>query len=414
MREMKHSGIEWIGEIPEKWEVKRFNYIVKIREDMGLYNEGERFLGLENIESWSGRYIETESKYSDKQADIYCKDDILFSKLRPYLAKSYYAKEDGFCTGEFLVIKDFCGDKKYLYYFFLSPNFIDIVNSSTYGTKMPRANWDFIRNLKIPLPQHEEQTAITAFLEAKCKQIDSLIEIIEKTITELYDYKNQLAVWYTSKGLTKNSKNKPSSIDWIGEVPEHWEILPLFAIFKERKTKNRGMVEKNLLSLSYGNIVRKDISTDTGLLPENFEGYNIIEQGDIVLRLTDLQNDHTSLRTGLSRERGIITSAYITIYNFLDANPDYLRYLLHAADICKIFYNLGSGIRQNLTFEGLKKMQLVLPPKKEQDCIVAYLLKKYKEVDELMAIKQQKITELKEYKKSLIYLYVTGKKEVPA
>ena len=117
---------------------------------------------------------------------------------------------------------------------------------------------------------------------------------------------------------------KDSGIEWIGEIPADWELKLSFQVFQQVKNKNDGLVEKNLLSLSYGKIKRKSIDTIGGLLPESFDGYNIIEPNDIVLRLTDLQNDHTSLRVGLSNERGIITSAYLSLRNQTDNIPLYL------------------------------------------------------------------------------------------
>ena len=239
MSEIKYCGELWIGNLPSHWEIKTFNYCVKLRQEVGNYSSDKIFIGLENNESWSGRYIETESKYIEKQSDIYCNDDVLFSKLRPYLAKAYYAKEDGFCTGEFLVIKDFCGFKNYLFYILLTQSFIDIVNSSTYGTKMPRASWVFIKTLHIPIPPLDEQKRIAGFLDNKCKKVDTLISLEETAITALYEYKNQLAVKYTTKGV-KKTKLKQSNIDWVGETPEHWQVLPLLAIFEEHKYKNIG------------------------------------------------------------------------------------------------------------------------------------------------------------------------------
>ena len=173
------------------------------------------------------------------------------------------------------------------------------------------------------------------------------------------------------------------------------------------------MKENNLLSLSYGNVVRKSINTSDGLLPANFEGYNIIELGDIVLRLTDLQNDHTSLRTGLCKEKGIITSAYVTLNVDNDIfSSEYLHYLLHSFDCCKGFYGMGSGVRQGLNYEGIKKIEVLMPEKNEQQQIADYLDNKCEQIDSLIAIKQQKIKKLRQYKKSLIFEYVTGKKEV--
>lgn len=106
---------------------------------------------------------------------------------------------------------------------------------------------------------------------------------------------------------------KDSGVEWIGDIPVTWDLVQLGSLFSEHKNKNTGMQSNNLLSLSYGNIIRKDINTSDGLLPESFEGYNVIDDGDIVLRLTDLQNDQRSLRVGLSHEKGIVTSAYVTL-----------------------------------------------------------------------------------------------------
>ncbi|MDR1147001.1 MAG: restriction endonuclease subunit S [Spirochaetaceae bacterium] len=126
---------------------------------MGIY------IGLENIESSTGKYLQTETEYSEGFYDIIRKEDVLFGKLRPYLRKVYISLVDGFCTGEFLNFNKFEGDKHYLYYFLLSHGFIEIVNSSTYGAKMPRAEWDFIKNLKTPILPPKEQQAIAAFLD---------------------------------------------------------------------------------------------------------------------------------------------------------------------------------------------------------------------------------------------------------
>ena len=201
-------------------------------------------------------------------------------------------------------------------------------------------------------------------------------------------------------------------IDWIKEKPVNWKILKISQIFNQVKCKNKDLVEKNLLSLSYGKVKRRNIDAKEGLLPENFEGYNIIEKDDIVLRLTDLQNDHKSLRVGRNIERGIITSAYITIRNKLNKDSRYYYYLLHSFDICKGFYGMGSGVRQGLTFEEIKKMEILVPPNDEQNDIADYLDKKSQMIEKLILQKEKLIEEMEQYKKSLIYEYVTGKKRV--
>lgn len=201
---------------------------------------------------------------------------------------------------------------------------------------------------------------------------------------------------------------KDSGVAWIGEIPVQWGVVYLSSIVSKRKHKNEGMKENNLLSLSYGNVVRKNINTSDGLLPANFEGYNIIELGDIVLRLTDLQNDHTSLRTGLCKEKGIITSAYVTLNVDNDIfSSDYLHYLMHSFDCCKGFYGMGSGVRQGLNYDGIKKIEILMPDKTTQQKIAAHLDRKCTQIDALISNAQQQIEKLKAYKQSVITETVT-------
>ena len=199
-----------------------------------------------------------------------------------------------------------------------------------------------------------------------------------------------------------------SGIEWIGEIPDDWEVVYLSSIFDEHKRKNTGLICKNLLSLSYGKIKRKDINTTDGLLPESFEGYNIIDKGDIVLRLTDLQNDQRSLRTGIALETGLITSAYTTIRCLPNiAYPDYMHYYLHSFDTSKGFYGMGDGVRQGLNYEGIKKILMLLPPMEVQQAIAEYLDKKCAMVERLIENQRGQIEKLKEYKQSVITEAVT-------
>ena len=195
--------------------------------------------------------------------------------------------------------------------------------------------------------------------------------------------------------ITTYEKTKDSGIEWIGSVPSHWRVHTLYQLVTQVKGKNSNLQEKNLLSLSYGKIKRKDIDSPDGLLPASFDGYNIIENGDIVLRLTDLQNDHTSLRVGLATERGIITSAYTTLRPIDTSNSKYLFYLLHAFDLKKGFYGMGSGVRQGLNYAEVKELRIVLPSQKEQDAIVYFLDDQCSEID--LAIDEAK-SSIQDYK----------------
>lgn len=201
---------------------------------------------------------------------------------------------------------------------------------------------------------------------------------------------------------------KDSGVAWIGEIPETWSDALLSSILDERKNKNKGMQEDNLLSLSYGNIVRKNINTNDGLLPASFEGYNIVESGDIVLRLTDLQNDHRSLRTGLCKERGIITSAYTTLKQESNKHDSrYLHYYLHCFDLCKGFYGMGDGVRQGLSYDGIRKIPMLIPREGEEKVIADFIDSQIGKVDTLISNQQKQIEKLKQYKQSLITEVVT-------
>ena len=200
---------------------------------------------------------------------------------------------------------------------------------------------------------------------------------------------------------------KDSGIAWIGAMPQAWKMNTIAQIFLQVKCKNTGLQEKNLLSLSYGKVKRKSIDTVEGLLPESFDGYNIIDKDDIVLRLTDLQNDHTSLRVGLAEERGIITSAYLTIRNRSNFCPKYLYYYLHSFDIAKGFYGMGAGVRQGLNWDGVKWLKILAPSVPEQERIAAFLDAECAEIDAVLEKTRASIEEYKKLKQAVITQAVT-------
>lgn len=302
----------------------------------------------------------------------------------------------------------------YYKYLFKDNCFIQKINSYSMTLRDGKniAFADF-GNTYIPMPSINDQRHIAEYLDSRCSKIDGLVSDIEKQITTLEQYKRSVIIEAVTKGLDPAVPMKDSGVEWIGEIPEEWKVKPVYCYFGERKYRNYRAAETNLLSLSYGKIVRKDINTNEGLLPESFNTYNIVEDGDIIIRPTDLQNDKKSLRTGLCKERGIITSAYIALKPIQPANTDYFHYLLHSYDIMKVFYNMGNGVRQGLNFSEFSRLMLLEPPRNQQDEIVTYLDDKCTEIDSAISLKKQQIETLNDYKKSLIYEYVTGKKEIP-
>lgn len=205
---------------------------------------------------------------------------------------------------------------------------------------------------------------------------------------------------------------KPTGIEWIPQIPAHWNWSFLSQVASEQKIKKPKEKMFPVMSLSYGQIIRKK-NIDVGLVPASYDNYQLISDGNIILRFTDLQNDHTSLRTGLVKEAGIITSAYTNIQPKI--NSVFLSYLLHSYDTMKIFYGLGGGVRQSIGFKDVRYLQLPVPPRNEQDQIVRFLDWKVSSINKLTAIRKTQIAEFEALRKHIILSAVTHglNKEVP-
>lgn len=200
---------------------------------------------------------------------------------------------------------------------------------------------------------------------------------------------------------------KDSGVEWVGDIPHHWQTKPAFAAVMEQCIKNSDGAESNVLSLSYGNIVERDVENNFGLLPESFNTYQIVNPGDIVLRLTDLQNDKRSLRVARSTLRGIITSAYLKLVCGDELDNRYAYRLLHSYDTTKVFYGMGGGLRQSMKFEDFRRLPFLLPPAEEQRTIAAFLDYETVRIDKLIAQQQRLIELLKEKRQAVISHAVT-------
>lgn len=211
----------------------------------------------------------------------------------------------------------------------------------------------------------------------------------------------------TKNTFQKYSEYKDSGVDWLGEVPEGWEILPGLSFILEGKDKNKGMKRNTVLSLSYGNIRIKGEDELTGLVPESFETYQLVNKGDLIFRPTDLQNDKVSLRSSISNYEGIITSAYLNLRFKTKAFPKFYHYLFRAIDNNKVIYGLGSGLRQNISYLDFRRLLFPFPKKAEQTAIAHFLDEKTAKIDQAIAQKEQLIALLKERKQIIIQNAVT-------
>jgi type I restriction enzyme S subunit len=202
-------------------------------------------------------------------------------------------------------------------------------------------------------------------------------------------------------------KMKDSGLQWLGQVPGHWDVRPAFGAFVPNHERNYGMKEKTVLSLSYGRIVIKPAEKLHGLVPESFETYQIVNPGDIILRTTDLQNDHTSLRVGMVRNRGIITSAYLALRTMRGVDANFGFQFLNVWDASKAIYGYGSGLRQNLDFSHFKRMPVSVPPPSEQAAIVRFLDWSNGRLERAIRAKRKVIALLGEQKQAIIHRAVT-------
>ena len=406
MRNMKKSNIDTIGEVPANWIQKRLKYLCTIQTG----NEDTQNADPDGEYPFYVRspIVERCNRYTfEGEGILVAGDGAGAGRVFHHVNGKYAVHQRVYRLANFGFNADFI-------YFYLSNIFPNEMDKGSAQSTVPSMRLPMLMNFPIFLPPQEEAEQIIAYLKSRCTEIDALSAEIQTQIETLDAYKRSVIAEAVTLGLDKNVETKDSGVEWVGEIPASWNVHPVYVYFSERKNKNYALQEQNLLSLSYGKIVRKDIDTVGGLLPASFNTYNIVEAGDIIIRPTDLQNDKRSLRTGLVTERGIITSAYIDLAPKKGINSAYFHYLLHSFDIQKVFYNMGNGVRQGLNYSEFSKLMIFAPSRDEQDAIVDYLDKKCSEIEFIIGQKKEQLEVLTDYKKSLIYEYVTGKKEVPA
>lgn len=216
--EMKDSGIEWIGRIPKHWNLKKLKFSSKTRNEKYNKRFGNlEYFALENIASGDAEFVKTNNQYSLDGTMICEKDDVVFGKLRPYLAKVYKSPKRQCCSSEFAIFYDFEGISDYYKYLFLTHWFINVVDASTYGTKMPRANIEYLNNMIIPIPNIEEQIEIVKYIENKIIEINKLIKNKEKLIIELEKYEKSIIYEYVTgkKEVREKKFNNTDNINGI-------------------------------------------------------------------------------------------------------------------------------------------------------------------------------------------------------
>lgn len=414
------SHVAWLGEIPKHWDAYRLKYCAALINVKTDGRESElRYTGLEHIESWTGKRIQGNNESaSDGLASRYKSGDVLFGKLRPYLAKVMRANEEGICTSELLVLRPELVSQGYLFYYMLAGDFISIVDSSTYGAKMPRANWEFIGNLPGLVPPEDEQRAIAAFLDRETARIDALIEKKQRQIELLKEKRIALISHAVTKGLNPDVRMKDSGIEWLGEIPEHWQVFRAKVLFEEVDERS-STGDEELLTVSHiTGVTRRSEKEVNMFMAESMEGYKKCNQGDLVINTMWAWMG----AMGIAPEAGIVSPSY-NVYRFRHGNcePWYYDYLIRTGRFISEVICHSKGVwtsRLRLYPAEFFEIRMPYPPLQEQIQIINAIRHETGNYDELERKLLESIDMLLEYRTALISAAVTGKidvrEEVPA
>lgn len=417
----KNSGIEWLGEIPSDWQLTPLKRVLLLVSEKILSSKSNlSYIGMENVESWSGKLIPSQTDV-EGLANRFQKGDILFGKLRPYLAKVSLATDEGICSTEFLVYRTKTQSSNYVRYLLGSKQFINLVDASTYGSKMPRASADFIGVQQIPLPSKQEQTAIAHFLDQKTAQIDAAIAIKEQQIALLKERKQILIQQAVTQGLDPTVPMKESGVEWIGEIPAHWkytkikyciDILPGYAFKSEEYTHN----ESDIKLLRGINVNPNQIKWDDVVYWSTDKLYGLdkykLQLGDLVIGM-DRPWVSTGIRVAQIQKDDLPSLLLQRVARIRGKNgvlTDYVKQLLSTQLFVSYFEPLLTGISvPHISTDQIEAFECPIPTPSEQEKILAYINDESKKIDEAVMLQKQQIEKLREYKITLINSAVTGK-----
>ena len=412
------DNLAWLGTIPDHWQVSKLRQILspfseKNHPDMPLLSVvREKGVIIRNVESKEENHNYVPDDLSNYK--LVKQGQFTMNKMKAWQGSYGVSKYDGIVSPAYFVFNFKCDiNRDFFNAAIRSKAYVSYFGQASDGIRVGQWDLSMARMKDIPflVPPREEQDQIVRILDWKVSSINKLIRIRKRQIEELEAIKRS-SIGYLVMGQAQSIPQRDTEVNWVKTIPAHWNEKTLIQVAEEQQIKNAGMVEDNLLSLSYGKIINKDINTTDGLLPSSFEGYQIVHDGNIILRLTDLQNDHKSLRTGLVTQTGIITSAYTCLKVRHNILPEYLQLQLHVADLCKVFYGMGGGVRQSIGFTEIRKLVIAIPPVEEQQYILDRVHGIEKPINCAIQNIRDIISELEDLKTRLISDAVTGKIDV--
>ena len=414
----KSSGVEWLGHIPAHWAVRRLKLsVANSTEQTNKRHEHEIYLALEHVESWTGRYSNAgPDVVFDSQVKRFRAGDVLFGKLRPYLAKVVRPDRDGVCVGEFLVLRprDCTMLPDYLKWLLRTKPVINAINASTYGTKMPRTNWQFIGGMKQPLPPLPEQEAIARYLDYVERRIRRYIDAKQKLVGLLEELKQATIYEAVTRGLDPDVPLKPSGVEWLGHIPAHWKVLPNRVLFNEVTERDHPEEQMLSVTIAKGVICQKELlanssKKDSSNLDKS--AYKLVHPGDIVYNKMRAWQG----AVGVSEYQGIVSPAYVVQRPRAGVHSRYVHYLLRTAAFAKEAEQRSYGIASDMWSLRPKHFKIIygcLPPLPEQEAIAEYLDKEITNIDTALNNTRREIELLQEYRTVLIADVVSGKVDV--
>lgn len=420
-REYKNTGMEWPERLPKGWDVSWLKWSCRLETIKAQRTAtDEPYLGLENVESWTGRLLQEEEHQPTGDCLRFGDHHVLFGKLRPYLAKVAMPSFSGRCTGEFLVLKPITLNRSYLFRYLTTPEFIARVDGSTYGAKMPRADWHFISHMPVPLPPLPEQRQIAEFLNRETDKIDRLIDEKEKLIGLLEEKRKAVISQAVTKGLNPDAKLRDSCIPWLGMIPEHWRLIRLRFLGQVKggcgfPQSKQGCSDGELAFYKVKHLGNGGHSLSMQR-PDDFIslatarelGAYIFPQGTVVFA-------KIGAAMMLNRFRLLDRSSCIdnNMMGFIPGSHQYLsEYAAHLLGLFQMSYLANPGAVPSLDVTGFRDLRFPVPDIAEQQAIIASIEARTGSIASTLHKCGDIITLLRERRAALISAAVTGQLDV--
>ena len=415
----KPSDVSWIGHVPTHWEVRRLKADVSDVVDLTNHRKrNESYVALEHVESWTGRIMESESDATfENQVKRFRPGDVLFGKLRPYLAKVTHAQRHGVCVGEFLVLRPHHAtvDPSYLTRLIRSKPAIGAIDASTFGAKMPRADWQFIGSMLVPIPPLDEQSTIVRYLDRADELINRYIGAKERLIALLEEQRQAVIHRAVARGLDPDVKLKDSGVEWLGEVPEHWEVRRIKSLTAvKRGASPRPIDDSKYFSNNgeYAWVRIADVTASNHFLETTTQKLSKLGQSLSV----QLQPGTLFMSIAGSVGKPMITKIKCCIHDGFVYFPSLVSeqaFMYQILSTSSPFVGLGKFATQlNLNTDTVGGIHVPYPPISERRQITAFLEDSSEKFDKAISQAQHQIDLMNEYRTRLIADVVTGQIDV--